>query len=589
MISVVFDLDNQSADYGKVIVSVSTGLSSSAEGRVAVSGPLGAIKTLPVNADFTGNSGTVKVLMQKDSSGNFVQGNYTARVQMKDLTGSPPALTVVSDEEETFAFCDYRSDLSIEVTADCYARTLVVKDNTTYRTGHVLTRAITVQSPVIACEPNEADIISAESPLLVTLIRDSGIAYQNVTYNVSVVSDLVYSQTIGEIDFEVQYTNRYSEQTLIKCNLDACSVLGAVDARIKALIESACKHGGICNLPSGQMDELSLLNSYLSMYNYWVQCKNQERVNYYYDKLKALVGECGCTPEAGPIPIPETSFVYLRGFSNYELWIQAGNTGTLNDYFLSLFPITDWVQIPVVNYAQYSRPDLEQPMEYRITRTHIEFRGRVIKESPSQGSNPLPTAAIFVDLDLPVTGYGAVNVYNSAGEHVAQLRRNTTTPTRWDIVYDALYIHGDPNMFYGQVPLDTLALSSVNTGGIYPGLGEWTALANSNLNNSFTVVGANPLSWRTDGRFIYFKGAFGGGTWTTPGSGVTIIPASYWSARGIVLTPGSAVNLIETDTTNQGLMAGTFIVDASGNLQVWPTGLVTGAKVIVAGTITRND
>jgi hypothetical protein len=36
-------------------------------------------------------------------------------------------------------------------------------------------------------------------------------------------------------------------------------------------------------------------------------------------------------------------------------------------------------------------------------------------------------------------------------------------------------------------------------------------------------------------------------------------------------------------------MAGTFIVDASGNLQVWPTGLVTGAKVIVAGTITRND
>jgi hypothetical protein len=588
MINVTFNLNNNEPNnLGKIFIVVPDyGVDS--RYYFGVSGPSGVIKALPTQPDLSGTSTgltvSFSVNIPKDQNGNYIQGIYTISVKVEEIDGE--SVDVIVDAAETYSFCDYRQDVQVEIIDDCYSKTLVVKDNTPYHQDHTIVRTITVQSPMIAGEDDVQTITSSETPLLVSLVRSSGKAYSNVTYGIQLEVDGSSDFILGtEMEFRVVYQYEYTAEKLVHCVTDPCQVIACADKRLKEWLAEACAVGGISKLSQTVKDKISLLTGYLSMYNYWLECENEAQAKYYYDKIKALTGDCDCHGVSGPVVIGESSIVYLRGFNNYELWIQDGNTGTLDEFFQTLYPVGEWTVIESSKYGNGSLPDPAQPLEYRILKTHLEFRGRVIKQSLIQP--PMTTGFILLDnLTLPETGYGAVNIYNNQGECVGQLRRNTTTPTQWNVIFGTGYNHGSGNMFHGQVPLEAFASSTVITGGFYPSFSDWTAFTSGNMQNSYAPVGGDPLSWRTDGRFIYFKGKFGGGTWPTAGE--IIIPASYWTAKGIALQPSSAVDTMETGVTGQGLRDGSLVVDNSGNIVIYGTGLSVGTEVIVTGVLVRN-
>jgi len=581
MYSVVFTTNTSSPNHGQIQIVVNTGYSSSAECRIGVTGPTGVIKAFPASPDFVGNAGTITVNIPQDSAGNYIAGNYTVRIQMSDLDEEDD-MVVVEDVQEIFPFCDYRQTLIVETIADCYSKTLVVNDNTAYHEDHTITRATTVVYPVIAGETNVANLVSSVSPVLVSLTRSSGRAWHNVIFPITVTSSGEYEETVGDITFFLEYAMSYSENRLVKCNLDACNIISCVDARIAAILTNACGYGGIGKLPTAQKDELSLINTHLAMYRYWLECKDQDKANYHYDQLKALVGECACAEPTGPQIIPDSNIIYLRGYSNYELWLQAGNEGTLDDFLATLYPIGEWIPVPSDVYADAWTPDIAEPLSYRIIRSHLEFKGRfdVVIGAPGHTS-PFILLESFDPCD---TDYGAAQIYSILGECVGQLYRNGND---WYVRFGASFNRLQDQMVSGLIPLDGFASAGVITGGFYPSLGEWTAFTNSNLQNGFTVTSGNALSWRTDGRFVYFKGSFAGTTWVTSGS--IMIPASYWTARNIQLAPGSAATVVETHSSDQGQMDGSVIVDGSGNVQVWATGLTTGTQSIIVGMLARED
>jgi hypothetical protein len=588
MINVTFNLNNDEPNnLGKIFIEApNNGVDS--RYYFGVTGPSGVVKAFPTQPDMSGTASgltvSFSVNIPKDQNGKYIQGVYSIAVKITELVGGVEQ--VLTDAVETYSFCDYRQDVNVEVTEDCYSKTLIVKDNTPYHQGHTVVRNITVQSPIIAGEDNVSPITSSVTPTLVTLVRSSGKAYSNVTYGIflEVDGDSGFVP-VTEMQFRVVYQYEYSTEKVVQCATDPCQVIACADKKLKEWLAEACSVGGISKLSQSVRDQIQLLTGYLAMYNYWLECQDQEKAQYYYDKIKALTGDCDCNAPDGPVVIEDSSIVYLRGFNNYELWIQDGNAGTLDEFFQTLYPVGEWTTIPSTNYFMGSLPDPAQPLQYRILKTHLEFRGRVIKQFLIQ--SPSPSGFVLLEnLTLPTTGYGAVNIYNPNGACVGQLRRNTTTPTTWNVFFDTGYTHGDANMFHGFVPLEAFASPTVITGGFYPSFSEWTAFTAGNMQNSYAPVVGDPLSWRTDGRFIYFKGKFGGGTWPTTGE--TIIPASYWTGVGVSLQPGSAVDTMETDATGQGLRDGSLVVDGSGNVVIYGTGLSVGTQAIVTGVLVRN-
>lgn len=580
MYSVIFTTNTSDLNHGMIQVVVNLpSLSNSAEIRISITGPTGTIKSFPASPDFVGNAGVISASIPVDSLGNFVAGIYTVRVESRDLVEA--VMTLMDDVQEAYPFCDYRQTLDVEVIADCYSKTLVVNDSTVYHNDHDITRSTTVSYPVITGEDAVANLVSSETPVLVSLTRSSGRAYHNVTFPITVASNGEYEETVGDITFYLEYGMVFTENKLVKCNLDACGIIGCVDTRIREILTLSCGYGGINKLPAAQKDELSLINNHLTMYRYWLECQDQDKANYYYDQLKALVGDCACSEPTGPQIIPESNIIYLRGYSNYEIWLQDGNEGTLDDFFATLYPVGEWIPIDSSFYAAGWRQDLAETLSYRILKTHLEFKGRFDKQIAAPGyTSPFTFLEDFNPAD---TDYGAAQIYNPDGQCVAQLYRDGND---WKVRFGVGFSDLLDNMVSGFIPLNGFASADVIAGGFYPSFGAWTAFTNANLQNGYTVVSGNELSWRTDGRFIYFKGAFAGSSWVT--SGLTMVPASYWTARGITLAPDSAAIVVETHASDQGQMDGSVIVNTNGDVQVWATGLTTGTQSKIVGILTRN-
>lgn len=586
-----FVIDPSDGNYGKIVIVVTTGLDPTSSFKFEITGPDGVIYALPATPDLFGSGGTFTVDIPVDSDGNWLEGAYTFRVQADEFNDG----SVDLDVNNTYTWAvpaDNQAALSLDVKTDCFAKYLIIDDTTAYVSTDTVTKSIVVDYPVISGETNIGDTTHTTTPVSISLVRSSGKAYENVIY---AVTAHIHAVTAVETSGAWSYTTLYAyadfaENHLVQCNKDVCGVISCIESKYSSLLDLACKTGGLRALSREDADTLMLLQSYIALYNFYVQCQDSDKVAEYYGKIKELVGDCNCPAPTGPVEIEESNIIYLRGRSAYEVWLDAGNTGSVDDFFNSLFPVGEWIEVPDAQVSSNFDKLKDNPPMYRITKTHLEFKGGVTE---TFGAIPFTTGFTLFSAafdPFPVLEEVRVPIWNyDNGTHAALLYKDTDGA--WKVQFGLLgdWDQAGTMVLAGQMPLDGVATVATAEPAI-PVYTDWVEFPAAQYRNSFAQVVGNELSWRTDGRFVYFKGAFDGSTW--PSSGLKIFDAAYFTSSGIELQVGAAVPIAETDATgNQADVIGFLKVEANGDLYVYQSALVTAPfnDVIVCGVLALNE
>jgi hypothetical protein len=543
------DLDANSSDYGKFVFNM-VGYGAATDFQVGITGPGSyVVKAFPASSEYTGSSYILKVAIPTDASGDFLQGSYEFRIK-KDGTSSV-------DETKSFSLSYSTKTMVLTAVADCYSKSLVITDASVYPTGTV-SRSILVDTPVIAGNDDVADATYTDEETIIDMVRSSGNAYSNVTYNITGNTTVTTSEIDGEWDFG--YVLSYTATTLevlVRCDTDACGIISCVNTTMQSIYTKACSVGGFSSLPKNEMDTLIELQMNLSMYNYYNQCRDNTNALVYYDKLKEIVGDCGCE-ESGPTVISDSTYTYIRGYSAYELWIQEGNTGTIDDFFSALFPITDWVEIDDSYFLNSFKQDTSYPLMYRMTKTHLEFKGAF--DSDIGATSPGNPGAIldsgFDPIDVIENGFAQVR----NGAEFAGWFYKDASDSKWYVNWNANFDRTDQMFLTGQIPIDGYLTSGIQFNTI-----GWTEIPSGQYESGNSYRVADPLFFRTDGNYLMFKGSFTHIALLVPG--VVVFDAAYWTSVGVAMEEDTTIAAYNAE---DNILIGYAKVE-SGTLRLYPT------------------
>jgi len=443
-VSALFELNPAAANYGKLVVTTTVVDGDSVEASVLGPDTVNYPLTLTAGVASVGFDSWVGLLdLIEDVDGNFVQGDYVVSVIVEEGEG----------DEENFAetFCldtDQSKDLNITTVVDCYAKAVVVTDETVYPTGSTQSRSIRVVHPVLTVVDDEADSTTTATQLIVSMIRDNDIAYDNMTYTATVTSINTITEVVNEngkaISFLIRYAmTAFREEIKVMCNLDACGIISCVDTKIQEIAAKACKRGGMGALSQVDKDTISFLQLYLAMYNYAIQCKDYDKINFYYDELKKVIGDCDCECTDTLTAIADNGIIYLKGDTG-----AAGASG---------IEWSEWVDVPDdafnANHQQGSTP-----LRYRVGPTHMEMLGSFTK-SPSGAvvGNPFNMLDVFIPDNAdgdPVypDQLGKFLLYNGSHDLVGTMYRSSVDG-EWKVRYITGFNNSALTFVFGQVPL----------------------------------------------------------------------------------------------------------------------------------------
>lgn len=554
-------LNTASLNYGKFEINM-VGDDPATDFYVGITGP-GAyeVKAYPASPDNNGSTFVTAISIPLDSNGNFLQGDYIFHLRADGTGGSG------TDVEDTKTFClsFVLKSVALSVVPDCYSKSLVITDETEYPTGTVV-RAITVSTPTIAGEEDVADVVYSTEESIIDMVRSSGNAYSGVSYSISGEATVTTSEI--EDDWEFGYELSYTGLTttaLIRCDTDACGIINCVNTTIQALISKACKVGGFAKLPTHEADKMVEIQTYLAMYNYYNQCRDNTNALIYYDLLKALTGDCDCGTD-GVTVIADSTFTYIRGYSAYELWVQEGNTGTMDDFFSALFPITDWAEVDssyyINNFLQYSADKLM----YRLTKAHIEFKGSFKSDvGATSVSNPDDFLSASFD-PIQVDAGGNATIRNGA-DHAGYLFRDDTDD-KWKIRWNTNFARPDVQQIFGQIPIDGYLTSQIQLNAL-----GWTEVPAGQYKNSHTSPTV-AFSFKTDGKYIVFRGQIL--TAAHISSGLEVIDPTYWDSVGVAMEENAIVAAYNASTK---ILVG-YMKVVNGTLKMFP---ITSPSVPTAG------
>ena len=136
------------------------------------------------------------------------------------------------------------------------------------------------------------------------------------------------------------------------------------------------------NLSQTDKDTLMLLSNNLMMYNYFITCKDYDRINFYYNELKSLTGDCDCSPENVPKAIPDSNIIYLTG--------PQGPAG-------EEYTFTEWIEVD--DFTSDFQAGTS-PLRYRVSNHHIEFTGAFTGTvGGTLSSNPSNLTEVFSTLN----------------------------------------------------------------------------------------------------------------------------------------------------------------------------------------------
>jgi len=525
LIEVRFHTTGTSQD--NIIVSVENELGASTVNTLAITGPAGAISGI---SNITGATATFSVPIPTDSDDAYLYGTYSFVITAND----PDDSGVEFSETKTFNFQDLSGDLLIEAYADPFIKRLVVEDTTDYPTGTV-TRDFVVVSPRITGETNVADTSITAATGSITMIRSTGVAYNNVTYRVRPSAELETSTITGDWDFGGVYEYT-ADDVEVTVKYDSCGLLDCVHTKLLEIDNQACISGGFSSLPTGTKELYQQLQLYLGMYNNADACRDADKVNYYREKIEGLVGTCNCTVST---TIPVNNTVYLSGQSAYEIWLGEGNSGSEEDFLNTLNPVGNWTNVPAADFDPDFESDTDDPLRYRVTRDGLQFAGKFVRVAASDPVSPFIVLLSTFDpgnvvLEAPIP------VYSDSYRTVGSFCKQSTT---W-VMYADVALAGNPSrIISGKIPwegvLTTLAYSFERT---------FTPFTNAQISGNPNIN----LSWSKDSNFFYIKGSFTCNAVVTGGGAIDLITVdTFLDDLGVTLTSGVKAPIFATTGSDE--------------------------------------
>lgn len=525
-------VDNpNSADDGKIVVTIDTDYDPATVHTLAIVGPAGSIKTAG-SPDATGADATIKVAMPTDIDGNYLPGSYAFTITIDPPpTGSAETYTATY----TYAALTALRVMDINAYPDGITLQLVIEDNTAYPDGFTATRSITVQSPVIAGEADVATATQSTNPATVSLTRSSGNAYENVTYGIVYSATILSEEEDDEYTFQEQYLyEEQSTEVLIKVNRDPCDIISCVETYIREVMDEACNKGGISGLPKEKQDTLQAIAMYQSLYNWYsrIDCYDADKASYYYNLLKEIVEDCGCAPTTGARVIPSNGTTYIRGKSAYEIWLEEGNVGTEDDFFDSLNPIGDWITVDDADFSSDFTQLSSAPLKYRIEKAGIRFSGRVAPVSPGGFSSPIKVLEstfnpVTVNLNSRIPCWVSGNIVGSFYQE---------SDGTWKILITSDVVLGN-TLISGLLPTNPNIVAYTNA--------VWTAFENADYENNY-VNNTDTFQWAVKNGHLCFKGSFDSDPLFLTSGGHSLIVDDYFTDRNITLEEGCKAPVFET-------------------------------------------
>ena len=522
-IEVRFHATGVNAD--NIIVTVETGLGASTVNTLAITRPGAVALTI---SPITGATATFSVPIPLDSNDEYLYGTYSLSL----ISNDPATSGVEYSATKTFSFQDLSGQLLVDAYADYFIKKIVVEDNTDYPSG-TPSKSFVVVSPKISGEANVADITLTDTGS-VSMTRASGVAYNNVTYRVRPSATLETSTIDAEWDLGGVYAYT-ADDIEVNVVYDDCGLLDCVHTKIVEIEDAACVSGGFTALPTGTKELHSRLQMYLSMYNNAKSCRDAKKANYYRKKIESLVGTCNCTV-ADTIPVGNT--VYLDGKSAYDLWLEEGNTGSIDDFLNTLNPVGNWELVPEADFDPDFETDPDDPLRYRVTRDGIQFAGKFIRVA---ASDPVSPFTVLLNTFNPGNAVleAPIPVYSDSFRPVGSFCKWTNT---W-VMYADVTLAGNPSRIVsGKIPwegvLTTLDYSFERT---------FTPFTNAEISGNPNIN----LSWAKDQNFLYIKGSWTANTTPGSGGGLELIDQSVFTTIGVAPKTGFYATIYATDGANE--------------------------------------
>ncbi len=513
------------ANADNIIVVVENGLGASTVNTLSITRPGSVALTI---APITGATATFSVPIPLDSDDNYLYGTYTLGLTAND----PDDSGVEYNETTTFNFQDLSGELSVEAYADVFIKKIVVVDNTDYPDG-TTNKSFVVVSPKITGETNVSDITLTDTGS-VTMVRSSGVAYNNVTYRVRPSATLETSTVDDDWDLGGVYAYT-GDDIEVNVVYDDCGLLDCVHTKIVEIEDAACVSGGFTALPTGTKELHSRLQMYLSMYNNAKACRDAKKTTYYRGKIEALVGTCNCTVAE---TIPENSTVYLDGKSAYDLWLEEGNTGSVDDFLNTINPVGNWELVPEADFDPDFETDPDDPLRYRVTRDGIQFAGKFVRVA---ASDPVSPFVVLTSSFNPgnVVKEAPIPVYSDSFRTVGSFCQQSNS---W-VMYADVTLAGNPSRIVsGKIPwegvLTTLDYSFERT---------FTLFTNAEISGNPNIS----LSWAKDANFLYIKGSWTANTTPGSGGGLELINNSVFTSIGVAPKTGFYATIYATDGANE--------------------------------------
>ena len=523
------------------------------EVRIGITGPLGQeLKAYPVAPDFVystpGSFNTfVDIpLISGGSAGDWLQGNYIVRV---NLTANPPVNGNFEDIV-TFYFMPSVDSIvtdNLDVIFDCFARKFVATDNTDYSQVTFNDRQLTVQTPLVPGQPAPSPITSSEQQLQTDLL------YEYANYTAGLSSNITTLTTVapptnsyGTWNWSILEEISAAITKEVVCDLDGCGILSCYGMFHDNVYNMAAIKGGLMGINEATRDLYTQVTGSVNLWLLYKMCQDTANMAIQYDKIKVLLkaAGCECATIVGPKVIEQSAGItYITGPSVYDLWLQQGNEGTIDDFFASLNPVTAWTDVPDVDFEQQNQQSLPK-LQYRQTTRHLEFRGAFIR-TVSHGTQPLPGTRVLLESTFaPATieDGSVIPLYNEDAGNVGYFYQDTNDGT-WKI-REVLGFNATINTtISGMLPtVGSLITSGVTTT-------PWVLMPDAQL-LGFESVGSDPMYYKVYPQYIAFRGSM---TSFNPISGQTItklIDVAFFTSLGIQVEQSGYGAVVNTGGTN---------------------------------------
>jgi hypothetical protein len=335
--TVTFERRTGNANNGKIIMAfLNNGSTSTIEAnlarniRIRVTAPTGVIYDTITSGDpdFTGlavaASGS-KIINIPAISGSDVTGDYVFEFKIETTANTADNVTLTAEYE----YCPENRAV-VRFASNCAGPAVQLFDRTNY-TGYILlSRVLTLVHPEVN---NVQPTNSTTGGSMITIAP----THSNVVYTGTLSAEVRKQVVVNALeDFPDTVTfiqNNTWGTTLtytFQCATSLKDLAKCYQDKLAELNAAACRVGGYRALTKQQFDLMAEMQSLWVMYTIARDCGDYDKMNTYYNQLKALLN-CNCCGAGEPAviePLPgEVPFLSDSAWADVdEAWLRGGHT-----------------------------------------------------------------------------------------------------------------------------------------------------------------------------------------------------------------------------------------------------------------------